>query len=152
MRSLPAPLGCRPVRAFVRLGFYGRVDHLLALCLLADGRDDPQIIQGGWPQAVYEPPHFGEGLLRSLLEARERLFGVLRPGPDQLARRMELQGKACQRGPNAIVQVAPQAPPLLLTRCDQSFAGVLEVGGERDGVHGYLGLTGQVLQKLPVDI
>src|SRR5215207_9785554 len=69
----------RPVlRTFVCLGAYGQGGHPLALCLLIDGGDEPQVVQGWWTQAVDKAPHVGERLLGSLREVSERLFGVLR--------------------------------------------------------------------------
>jgi hypothetical protein len=64
----------------------------------------------------------------------------------QLARCIQLQGQARQRRSYAVVQVAPQAPPLRLSGCDQALAGALQIGGQPDGVDGYLCLAGEILQ------
>ena len=50
----------------------------------------------------------------------------------------------------AVVQVAAQAPALLLAGGDQPLARALQVGGEPDGVHGHLRLAREVLQQAPV--
>jgi hypothetical protein len=52
----------------------------------------------------------------------------------------------------AVVQVAPEAPPLLLTRTYQPLAGVLQIGGEPNGVHGHLSLSGEILKQAAVGI
>ena len=48
------------------------------------------------------------------------------------------------------MQVAPQAPPLLLARVDQPLARTLEVGGEAHGVGGGLGVAGEVVEQAPI--
>src|SRR5215207_3770870 len=58
----------------------------------------------------------------------------------------------CCDGPQAVVQVAPQAPPLLLPGCDKVFAGASQVGGESHSVNGNLCLAGEVLKQAPVSI
>ena len=52
----------------------------------------------------------------------------------------------------AVVQVAAQAPALLLPRRDQPLARALQVGGQPDGVHGHLSLAGEVLEQASVGI
>jgi len=52
----------------------------------------------------------------------------------------------------AVVQVAPEATALLLTRGDQPLAGVLQIGGEPHGVHGHLSLSGEILKQAAVGI
>jgi hypothetical protein len=120
--------------------------------LLADGCDEPQVVERRWPEAVDQAPHVAHRILRLILQAREQILCVPWLAPDQLARRVELQGQARERGAQPVVQVASQAPPLLLSGCDQEFAGALQIGGEPDGVHGPLNLAGEVLQQAAVGI
>jgi hypothetical protein len=42
----------------------------------------------------------------------------------------------------AVVQIAPEASPLLLPGRHEPFARALQVGGESHGMHRYLGLSG----------
>ena len=119
----------------------------MALRLLADGREEPQVVERGGPETVNQAPDVAHGVLRLVLEAREQRLCVLRFAPDQLASRVEPEGQARERGAKAVVQIPPQAPPLFLSGRDEPLAGALQVGRQPHGVHGDLGLPGEVLKQ-----
>ena len=122
-------------------------DEAVALRLLADGREEAQIVERGRPEPINQASYVAHGVLRLVLEAREQLLCVLRLAPDQLASRVEPEGQARERGAKAVVQISPQAPPLLLPAGHELLAGALQVGRQPHGVHGDLGLPGEVLKE-----
>src|SRR5829696_6153439 len=125
-------------------------NEAVAFGLLADRCDEPQVVERRRPETINQTPHVHHGILSLLRQTREQHLGVLWFAPDQLASSFELQGKARERWPQAIMQVAPEAPPLLLSGCDQPFPGALQIRGESDGVHGDLCLSSKVLKQSPI--
>jgi hypothetical protein len=57
-----------------------------------------------------------------------------------------------QLSAQAIVQITPQTPPLLLPRRHQSLARALQIVGKPHRAHRHLGLPGEVLQQAAVGV
>src|SRR5215207_7153156 len=80
-------------------------DEAVAFGLLAERCDEPQVVERRWSEAINQAPHVHHGILRLLRQAREQHLGVHWLAPDQLAGSFELQGKARECWPQAIMEV-----------------------------------------------
>ena len=80
----------------------------------------------------------------------DRPLGGLRVRSTWQPRRLELEDHAAERGPEPVVQVAPDPAPLLLAGDDQPLAVVLELVGELAGARGGGRLPHQVAEQLLV--
>ena len=63
---------------------------------------------------------------------------------------LDLERERRELRTEAVVQVAPQASPLLLARRDQPLARTLQVGGQAHGMGRDAGLVGEVVEQAPV--
>jgi hypothetical protein len=116
---------------------------------MAYGRHQTEVVQGGRPQAVNQAPDVGDCLLALLFEPGQQLFGGRLLG-DHAAGGVEPDGEGAERGPQAVVQIPPEAPPLLLARRNQPLPRAPQVGREARGVGGRARLMRQVVEQPPV--
>jgi len=89
---------------------------------LAKRLDEPQVIERRWSKLPRQSPDIGEDALGLLLEARQPGDRGIRVAPDLVASHIEADRHRRQGGPDAIVESAANASPLLFAVHDQPFA------------------------------
>jgi hypothetical protein len=97
--------------------------NLIVVCrLFAQRRHQSKLIQRRRTQIIHEPPDLANGKLRLALDLHHQFVRGGRVTLNQIVYRVQLQGQVPQRRSQPIVQVAPQAPSLLLARQHQPLA------------------------------
>jgi hypothetical protein len=112
---------------------------------LAKGRNEAEFVERRWAQGVDRAPDVGDGSPYALGQVGEQALGLWVAG-EAVACGFELECEGGQLRTDAVVQVAPEAPSLLLAAGHQPFAGSLQVSCETHGVGGDPYLAGEVLE------
>jgi hypothetical protein len=97
---------------------------------LPDCAGEAKLVEGRWPQVVYQPPHIGHrglGVNLQFLQQRLYAFGIAR---EQGASRTGLQRLSSESRAEAIVKVTPQSPALLFDGGHQTLTRALNLGGD----------------------
>ena len=118
--------------------------------LLAQRGDEPELVERGRPQAVDQPADLadvGLGLVGELTERAARASGSRRTRSRATSSRISV---AASDGPQTVVQVATQAPALLLARRDEPLAAALELAAAGQGLHERAHLGADVLEQASV--
>jgi hypothetical protein len=97
-------------------------------------------------------PDVSDGRAEFVAQLHHQLISGCRVAWDEAPEGASLDVQSGQLCAQTVVQVTPEASPLLLPGCYQAFARALEVGSEPDGVHSDLSLAGEILQQAPVGI
>ena len=77
----------------------------------ADGRRQPEVVEDRWPQALHDVPDLADDVLELRAGAGDEVGGSRSAG---VLRSLEGERDARQRGPEPVVQIAPEATALLL--------------------------------------
>jgi hypothetical protein len=109
------------------------------------------------PERVDEVANVRDGGLGALDEVGQQLLCTFGMGGNEVPCGLCGHRQAGELWPEPVVQVAPEAPPLLLASRDQPLARALKVGGEPQGLvgeahrmDGHADLVREVLKELPV--
>src|SRR6478735_6775450 len=100
---------------------------------VAQRRDQAELVQRGWSQPLHQSSYLADALAGLVGEPRDQVRRLLGVVVDEVGGRLEAHRERRERGAEAVVQVAPEPPPLLLPRRDQPLPRDLEltVGGDR---------------------
>ena len=110
-------------------------------------RDEPELVERGWSQRVDQAPDVGDRGRRLAHELGQQPVGRLEVAPQQQSRRSDLERDPRERRPEAVVQIAVQAPAFLLAGRDRLLARALQVLGQTHGVRGHGGLPRDVVEQ-----
>ena len=83
--------------------------------------DEPELVERRRAQAVDQPADVGDHRLHLLGGRHEQLVGALQIRRGQVADGLEREREPGQGRPEAVVQVAPDPPPLLLAQLDDAL-------------------------------
>jgi len=117
---------------------------------LAQGRDQPQVVEHRRPQRVDEPADVDHRRPDVAVQLVEQGIGRRGVGGHELAGGVQGQRLAGQLRAQPIVQVAPEPAPLLLPGANEALPRPPQVGAEADGVHRYPRLARQVVEQPPI--
>ena len=105
----------------------------------------PEFVQRGRPQPFDHPPHLEHRPAQLVAQGFDvgcgRAVGAELGGDDIQAQQMPGEG-----WPEPVVQVAPEAPALLLTGNDEPFQRLLQVPGQPSGVQDAPEMSGEVIE------
>src|SRR6266699_1741947 len=115
--------------------------------LLAQGRYEAELVQRGWTHVVDQAADVSNRCLHVELQLGEELISSVRIVLEQVAGGVEPKREAGECRTEFVVQVASQAPTLLLASRDEPFARPLEISGEPNGVCGHPSLISNLLEQ-----
>ena len=113
---------------------------------LGQGAEETEVVERGRTQPFDDPAHLGHGSAQPELKGVEPVLHRLARS-EPVGHRVDLQAEPGEGGAKAVVQVAADPTPLLLTGEDQRLARVPQLLDQTDRVHGAADLVGHVDQE-----
>ena len=102
------------------------------LGLLPQRTDEPELVERGRAERVHEPAHVGDRVLDLRARVLEQRAGSGRLGDEQVLGRFDLERGARECRSEAVVEIAAQAPALLLSGGHQALPRPLQLRGLGD--------------------
>ena len=139
--------GCRPPRDVGDDRSHRPAGSVEPAGQLGQRTGQAQVVEGGRAQPVDRRPAAVADRAQPQRGAVQDRVGRLGVPGVHVPRGLDLQGRGGERRTDAVVQVPPQPPPLLLAGAHQQLAGVLEVAAQQHAVHGHRRLPRQAGQQ-----